>query len=391
MLKDLRRKNKTKKTLEPDDIYEGKGISMVRFGRFVFMKNTMTSKQYKTFRKNAAEKYPEMCKEIDERVLRIRNLVKRFDPLQLMQCGYFHFAQSALGKASESEYGFDDIPIARMIDYIQSIIVSTPDCNIDETTFDENAWSELFNEVKKLYNILIPCFPIYRSLYYEAKKENYDASYDKFYTMAEMLWLSVRCDRYFIHDLPHLYDLLTPHDKIFQEIFGISIHTFLDGIEKIQISLSQGLGKVVEEMNELKQKVISVVDNIEGNASKNELQALIRESAKEEGWEDKRKSLAGRFFGFDLFDLQKITNLPNMLLRELSWEVGQDKEFFKDGEYKGWPLRLIPVKIRPFLKIKDKYYCFDLANLMDNIYRMIQRVINRLRPEYTETSRLSNS
>ena len=90
----------------------------------------------------------------------------------------------------------------------------------------------------------------------------------------------------------------------------------------------------------------------------------------------------------DLFDLQKITQLPVALLDELAWSPGQEKEFFSEGNFKGWPLRVWPVFKRPFLKLERRYYCFDLYSLNDNFYRVIQRLIFRKNPDYkTEWNR----
>jgi hypothetical protein len=87
---------------------------------------------------------------------------------------------------------------------------------------------------------------------------------------------------------------------------------------------------------------------------------------------------------FDLFDLQKITNLPTELLHELSWSPGEETSFLAPGEFAGWPLRLWPIKIRPFLYVDGRYYCFDLINLMDDLYRIVERLIIRLKPNYRD-------
>ena len=77
-------------------------------------------------------------------------------------------------------------------------------------------------------------------------------------------------------------------------------------------------------------------------------------------WEDWQADVFGKFFGLDLFDLEKITSLPRSFLEELSWEQGEDKEFFSEGEFKGWPLRVLPIFRRPFLKLGTHYYCFNI-------------------------------
>jgi hypothetical protein len=69
----------------------------------------------------------------------------------------------------------------------------------------------------------------------------------------------------------------------------------------------------------------------------------------------------------------------------LSWEPGQNTEFFAEGNYKGWPLRIWPIFQRPFIKLKGRYYCFELYNLFDNLYRIIQRTLLRKKPDYSST------
>ena len=87
----------------------------------------------------------------------------------------------------------------------------------------------------------------------------------------------------------------------------------------------------------------------------------------------------------DLFDVQKSTSLPEKLLKELAWSPGEDTEFFAEGEFRGWPLRIWPLFKRPFIRLNNRYYCFDLYSLLDNIYRVIDRLVNRLKPDYRET------
>ena len=60
-----------------------------------------------------------------------------------------------------------------------------------------------------------------------------------------------------------------------------------------------------------------------------EMPALIAEVVKENGWEDCERDVLGRFFGMDLFDLQKTTTLPRRLLGELTWSPGEEAEFFE--------------------------------------------------------------
>lgn len=44
---------------------------------------------------------------------------------------------------------------------------------------------------------------------------------------------------------------------------------------------------------------------------------------------------------YDLFDLQKVTDLPPAFLEDFSRAPGQDGELFAEGPFKGWPLRVL--------------------------------------------------
>ena len=107
---------------------------------------------------------------------------------------------------------------------------------------------------------------------------------------------------------------------------------------------------MVEDLRKFQNDVMAKLDEkIERKdfAELNDPLDMTKKVIEESGWEAWQNDIAGRFFGLDLFDLEKVAKLPRLLLDELSWEPGQDAEFFKEGEYKGWPLRIWPVFKRP--------------------------------------------
>ena len=379
------RGKKEKKYLQPDEVFEQGCFTTSRFGRHLVIQNQRSEIEHEEYIKRCAEEYPKLCKQIDGNVQKICSLVQRFHPLRLLHRGYFYYLEQHLGKPSEFDHGSKEMIAVRMVDYIQSIIDSAPPTDVSINNFDEDLWNELLKEVTNLYNILNLPFHVCRTAVQKTTLKDYNPDFDGFYVQSQMLWTSVRCHRYFMHDMPHLYDLLTPHDDIFKEIFSISINEFLKGIEQIQFSLSEGFGKVIKEYKEyeqdMKQALNEKISNRQGNES--DLDDLIQVIVKEKGWEKRRDSIVGSIY-LDLFDLQKVTNLPKEILRELSWKPGEETSFLAPGEFSGWPLRLWPIKIRPFICVDGRYYCFDLINLMDDLYRIIERLIIRLKPGYRD-------
>lgn len=378
-----KKKHKRKKShLTPDQIEYAGPIGMARYGKFMVMRNFMNPEQHKNFMHHAAERYPTICKDIDDRVNRICSLVKEFHPLTLLKYGYDAFVAKSIGKTAEVEIDSDVAIALRMIDYIQSIIVSTQKSEILITDHvDENKWKELYAEVEKLYSQLNIAFHISHTALLKQDSKNYDEGYDDFYVEAQMLWANVRGHRYSIHNVPLLRSLLSPHDDIFKELFNISIDEFLDGIKKIQYALSYGLLDTYLVLKEF-QKILA--DRM-SEVTTFDLKEITHQVIAEQGGQEWQDSMMGRIFQLDLFDVKSVTGLPEQLLRELSWAPGEHKDFFASGEFVGWPLRLLPVQVRPFLHVEGRFYCFDLFSLMDNLYRVVQRMITRLCPDYQET------
>ena len=381
-----RRGKKGEKYIKPDEVFQQGSFSMARFGRHIVVRNRRSQKEQEEHIKQMVEEYPRLCKQIDTHVQKVCSLVQQFHPLRLLHRGYFHYIKQVHDKPSEFDQGHDELVAARMVDYIQSVIAATPQTNINIENFDEDLWKTLLNEVSDLYKAIGLPFHICHSAVQKTSLKDYDPDFDSFYVQAQVLWTSVRCHRYFIHDMPHLYDLLTPHDEVFQELFSISIKEFLRGIEQIQFSLSEGFGKATSEFKEYDQEVKKALSEAIENGQEEEksLEDLMQEIVKAKGWEKRHNSIVGRCFHLDLFDIQKVTNLPKELLRELSWKPGEETSFLAPGEFAGWPLRLCPINIRPFLCIDDRYYCFDLINLMDDLYRIVERLIIRLKTSYRD-------
>jgi len=380
-----KKRKKCKRYTKPDEVYRFGPIGIARFGKFAVMRNFATDEEHKKFIERAAQRYPEVCADFDNRVRKIRELVKTFEPLRLLQYGFHNFRQSFHENKSTISTDLNTSMAMRMIDYIQSVIVSTPPHESREREFDQKTWDELLLEVKKLYHEQLT-FHIYHSAHLKTTQEKYDLEYDSYYVKAQTLWANVRGDRYMYYHITHLRDLLTVHNDIFEDIFGISSDKFIKGIELIQQSLSEGVPKVAAEFDRFRKVSTKEVSEMlhSGAEPSKSLPELMKEVVQKNNWQEWQDSILGRVFEFDLFDVQKIADFPVSLLKELSWAPGQNEDFFAPGEYAGWPLRVMPVQVRPFLCVNGRYYCFELLNLMDNLYRVLQRVIIRLRPEYKE-------
>jgi hypothetical protein len=373
-------KNRKTKPLKPDDYARYGPIEIARFGNEVIMKNNMTEENHQDYFSNLANEYPEIKSKIDQLVHEIRDLVASCNPLKLLHQSYQNMFMSMLGTTSEFQYGFDEIVAVRMLDYVQSVIVSTDPPKSVNGEDDIDNWGIIYNKVSELYSSLSH-YHICHSAYLRKTDPNFNENYNSLYVQAQELKTTVRGQRYPVHEFIHHFDLLSPHEEVFQELFGIGIKEFLLGMEKMQTSLMRGMDNAMQDLETLMEKTIPLFGEEFENIPKESLEEMDKLLKKLE-LKELSDTFFGRCVGYDLFDVEKVTGLPRILLEELSWKIGEDKFFYSEGEYAGWPLRRLPIEERPFICIEGKIFCFDYYSLFDNLYRVIQRLIFRLKPEY---------
>jgi hypothetical protein len=379
--------NRRKKSIKPDDYFRLGPLEMARFGKIIVTRNTMSDEQFKAMQERLAEQFPVICQEIDEIIAKIADLVKMLPPDRLLHRAAWENARHHLNIKSEIEIDHEAAMSLRMIDYVQSIIASVLPTSPQEEDVSEERWQKLKGLVTELFKALNSQFMISQTAA-NRKTVAYNEDLEEFYFKAQMFWCNIRGKRYLFHDIPFYRDVLSPHDGILKELYSIRIDDLLEGLQKIQDALTRGIIQACEDLREF-QKLTSpkILEKLEGLKSTGSIDPpeLMELVIKENGWEALRDDVLGRFFGLDIFDLEKITKLPKSLLDDLSLEPGQDTSFFADGEYKGWPLRIWPVFRYPFIRIGGRYFCFDIYSLFDNLYRVIQRIIIGKRPDYAQT------
>lgn len=345
-------------------------------------KTFTTKKDHDARMSEIASHYQEVCDEIDNHIAAASELVSKLDPLRLEQRAYGEYAALTLNKNAEVELDEIDAIARRMIDYVQCLIVSTPPHLDGYVDFTEELWEELKQHVKAIFFQLVDYFNVASAK--RSTEADFDETWEEFFTKAQMNWCFVKGDRHLNHLHAHLESLLQPHNDVFNELFGISATDFVEELEKVRIALTTGMFDAGLELKRLHQEFFDRLDQDEGS----ELQAgedsgtFFRRKMAEYGYKAQFEEELGRFVGLNLFDLGEVTNLPVTLLDNLSWSSGEDTTFLSQEPFKGWPLSLWPTWNKPFLKANDNYYCFDMYALSDNIYRAIQKIIYRLKPEY---------
>jgi preprotein translocase subunit SecA len=278
----------------------------------------------------------------------------------------------------------EKLAAARMVDYVQSVIVSV---NPKQCTDDvsEEDWAKLKSDVETLFRRLTLDYQMCLTAHRRAQDPQLDMRLEEFRFRAETLWLNIRGKRYQLHERQALLDVLAPHSDILLKLFGLDAAALSAEFNKILTRLAHGLMDIAADMKELHARSMARLDELAVKHGDLEFDALMAKVFEDPELGALRDRFAGAMVGLDLFDVEKNTTLPKALLDALSYSPGEDAEFLAPGEFAGWPLRIWPVMRRPFMRLNGSTYCFDVFSLFDNIYRVLRRIVVELEPAYKES------
>ncbi|MEW5838315.1 MAG: SEC-C metal-binding domain-containing protein [Pseudomonadota bacterium] len=375
-----------KKMIAADEGFEIGPLRMMRFGKINVLQNRMSEDQHAKFMERLAGRYHEVCEEIDEIVRRIATAVAGFSPLPLLHRAYWEYFLSAMGIQSEVEEGKEGVEKRFIVEYLQSMICAvTPHTKQSEQPTDTE-WSMLTTDIASLIHKIASEYLITHTAWAERNDPNFDERQERFAVQAQLHWLAVRGDRYLCHDVPHFRDLLTPHDVQFRHLFGVSTDEVIHGIEQIIGKFSRGPRDAFEALDDFRTATLDALQqSIDTTGETGSPAELMDKVIHANGWEEWRDRVHGDAMGYGLFDMEAVTGWPRTLLDCLSWQLGEDTTFMAHGSFSGWPLRVLPIWKRPFLKIDGRYYTFGIYPFTDHGYRIFQRTLTNLDPSYKET------
>lgn len=369
----MNKKNYKKQKLAKADEYYNDGLfELARYGKIVSMRNLGTPEQHTQIQKYFKGEYPKIKERIDEKVRKIKEEISICDPLMLLKFTKDMATLSQMNKFSEINYTSEENMVIRAQEYIQSILVSTENhFNSSESSEDqEKRWHLVLADIEDLYKEFV-YFYHYWSAY---KKDTGEIPNEMINHIVEsqMLYL-VRGNRYQVFELEPLKHLLPPHNDILLELFGVTPDQIIEGLEKLEYSMSQGLGDAWMNIGGKFDEFCKSID------LGKDLEDIIKET------QDDVSNVLNNALGVALNDIFHITGWDGRLIDTLSLDIGECKSFFGGSEFSGWPIMELPIKKKPFIRIDGISYGFDYYSLFDNIYRALQKEIFRLKQDYVNT------
>lgn len=365
-------KKKKQKPVKADDYYNDGLFELARYGKVVSMRNLSTPKQHAQMQAFYKEEYPKVKKRIDEKIKKIKDEISICDPLMLLKFTKDMAMMSHMNKFSENDFTSEENAVIRAQEYIQSILVSVKNHfdNSESSEDQEKRWHLVLADIEDLYKEFV-YFYHYWSAY---EKDTGEISDEMIHYIVEsqMLYL-VRGNRYQIFELEPLKHLLPPHNDVLIELFGVTAEQIIEGLKKLEYSMSQGLADAWMDMGKKYDEFCKSVD------LGKDPEVVIKETQDEVG------AVLDNVLGVALNNISHITRWDKRLIDALSLSIGECNSFFDGSEFSGWPIMELPTKKKPFIKIDGISYGFDYYSLFDNIYRALQKEIFRLKPEYVDT------
>lgn len=388
MGKHNKRPSKAKPAL-PDEVFSNGPFQVARFGKQVVLTSNLTAKQHAEVLAKLEARYPTVIQEIDDLVRRIASAIGVLPADRLLERAYLEQVMSSQHIKVEVDVTQDDAIALRMIDYVQSVIAAAPRGEIQKNDLTDDDWCDLRTNVAALFRKLNTEYLRCSTAHRKAARTVYDDAMEEFFVRAQMHWCNVRGDYYQVHQVEIIADLLKNQSKLIEAAYGITSNELVVELKKIWRSLTFGVHEAMTSMFNLHRAVMTEVQRMieqkEADLQSQSVRELIFDAANRLGHGDTLNRSAEAIGNMGLFDLRKVTDLPAAFLDDFSWAPGQETDFLADGEFKGWPLRIQPIFRRPFLKLKDTYYCFELYSLFDNFYRQLEkRIFQRSEAEKQE-------
>lgn len=356
-------------------------IEVARVGKVISMKNTGTNLEYEQYLKALAITFEDNSIEMNNLVKEIKELVSNCNPIEILKYGFDNFINSTGGVSSEVQLTRDEIFVGRELEYIQSVLVSTKNnySNFNSTEDSLECFKVISTKINRLYSLSSQYFNFRMAKLKSDNNIELDLEQEQFLMEAQLAML-VKGDRYTVYEIPHISELLKPHNDEFVKLYDITADDFIKGLLSIQkslLSVDAAMGaqlgldySFISKIRELYDSYIKFQEQKFEKDSTKSMEEMILEFKKENPVDFNLSQINK----YDRFDLKKITNWPVELLKDLSFSLNENN-FFYNNEYAGYPLIELPVYEKPFISIEDNFYCFDYYNLFDNIYRVVQKAL----------------
>jgi hypothetical protein len=289
----------------------------------------------------------------------VRDLVVRQPPVQLLgyMLAHFHMVMMLTPDGSEDEPRPNKEAIKTFqfaLEYVHAVWSSHQPLPPETVTFDEKVAGELMSALAELEE---------KTMWYCMASAETPTEFQ-----AKTTWAFIRGHRYQVLEGEFFRFVLAPHDKALREAYGMGSEEIASGIQNISDAFRSGLSsaanKLMEQMDETSRIVEETGETLET--------VLNRLQAEDSSFAPQMSGAMHDILFGGVCNLSRHSKLPRPLLEDLSYESGQNDTFFAVGDFSGTPMRTLPARIKPGIRLGDDFYATDGQFVRDSAYRAIQ-------------------
>lgn len=226
-----------------DEYFNLGGLEIGRKGTETIVKNNLSKEDIEKNNQVMAGEYDSIKAEIDNQIKCICDDIKKCNPLHLLLTAYHATIPCKLNAFSEFLISKESNHIMKSVEYIQSVLASQKHDYSNNKVNDELE-RETVEKVAKLYSSMLDFYPYWAA---KATITNNNLSSTDIHYIVESQYMSyVRGKRYQFQQITSVGELLFPHSDEMEKVYGISAEFFLDGLKKLEYSLS---GEILEPVH----------------------------------------------------------------------------------------------------------------------------------------------
>ena len=350
-------------------------IQIERIGRIIKIKSNWEENQHKKFMDDIKNKRPKFKKEIDEKIEELLKIVKEYNPLELLT------PISVLNITSDPE-NYTEITHKgneSIVEYLLSIITSLP-CPENPKKLTPEIIQKALDILNDLQNKIV--------WYYgsEVTEGKYDEKEAEIRFRLMNYSLMVRGSSYPQHIEKTFLELFSSHDQFLTQKFGFSSGQFLKFVKKVESQLEENINKSRDEgLRPLQKAFENFKSYAECHKSLNPQQLI--ESFKEENKDIIEKSQNSINYlndlgGSKVFQIKFDDVTDKKILKSVSIDFGENKNFFEIRDYKCWFLNPSLIYEKPIIARQDSFFCFCPQILFRNIIFILEKLIEKNDSDY---------
>ncbi|MEP4191006.1 MAG: hypothetical protein ABJN51_08005, partial [Sneathiella sp.] len=318
-----------------------------------------------------------LLKEMQITAARMRELIVGMPPRDLL--GYIYAQQMMQTIADQRNAVEDQLQESSpednqfLLEYVHAVLAS--DVAPDDIKFDEAKCTKLFKLSHKLREQAM-FFAMASSAGTKTGSFGPDTADIEF--RAKSSWIMLRGNRYQVLEEEFYRYVLTPHDDILKELYGVGADNIAEGFQAMANATRSGHVNAISEM----MKQFEAAQNF-ADANEKPLEDIMEAwGAKNEEQLNVADRAIDDMFRGGIANVSQHTKLPPMLLADLAYARGEETEFFATGDFVGTPYRTLPARKKPLIQLESDYYAVDPCFARDVGYRALLFNLLQRKPGY---------